>query len=280
MEYQQEALKSILPPTIRNSVDKHYNSVLQEIRLRIGMPVELVTKERIITLPICTTEEFIRFCVNTSSKYSPWSSDTFGRGYITAPGGHRLGLCGTYVSNGMSATFKDITSICIRISRDFPGLASEALKMEGSILIIGVPGSGKTTLLRDLIRQKSNNGISISVVDERQEIFPVYNGNFCYAVGNRTDVISNCSKSQGIEMTLRSMSPETIAVDEITATEDALALLQAGWCGVSLIATAHASSRKDLFNRPVYKPIIQAGLFDNLIIMRRNKSWTAERITQ
>jgi len=248
--------------------------------LRIGMPVELVTKDAIITLPICTTEEFIRFCVNASSKYSPWSSDTFGNGYITAPGGHRLGLCGTYVSNGSSGTFKGITSICIRISRDFPGSATEALNLQGSILIIGVPGSGKTTLLRDLIRLKSNKGTSISVVDERQEIFPIHNGKFCYTVGKRTDVISNCSKAKGIEMALRSMSPETIAVDEITAAEDACALLQAGWCGVSLIATAHASSRKDLFNRPVYKPIIQAGLFDNLIVMHRNKSWTSERITQ
>jgi len=278
MEYQQEALKSILPPAIRDSVDKHYNSILQEIRLRIGMPVELVTKDAIITLPICTTEEFIRFCVNASSKYSPWSSDTFGNGYITAPGGHRLGLCGTYVSNGSSGTFKGITSICIRISRDFPGSATEALNLQGSILIIGVPGSGKTTLLRDLIRLKSNKGTSISVVDERQEIFPIHNGKFCYTVGKRTDVISNCSKAKGIEMALRSMSPETIAVDEITAPEDCQALLHAGWCGVRLLATAHAGSCRDLHQRPVYRPIVENRLFETVVIIQQDKSWQMERM--
>ena len=75
-------------------------------------------------------------------------------------------------------------------------------------------------------------------------------------------------------MLLRTMGPDIIAVDEITAAEDSSALLQAGWCGVSLIATAHASDRIDLLNRPIYKPIIQSRLFDCLVKMQYNKTWT------
>ena len=75
------------------------------------------------------------------------------------------------------------------------------------------------------------------------------------------------------------MGPDTIAVDEITAKEDCDALIQAGWCGVQLLATAHAANREDLFHRPVYKPLLQSGLFDTLVVMRPDKSFDTERIT-
>ena len=74
------------------------------------------------------------------------------------------------------------------------------------------------------------------------------------------------------------MSPQIIAVDEITSASDCEALLQAGWCGVKLLATAHAASREELFTRPVYKPIIEMKLFDSLIIMRNDKTWYSERM--
>lgn len=79
-------------------------------------------------------------------------------------------------------------------------------------------------------------------------------------------------------MLLRTMCPQTIAVDEITAAEDCEALLNAGWCGVELLATAHAADRDDLFHRPVYRSIIENRLFDTLVIMQPDKSWRAERM--
>ena len=68
------------------------------------------------------------------------------------------------------------------------------------------------------------------------------------------------------------------SVDEITEEEDCDALLNAGWCGVDLLATAHAADREDLFHRPVYRPIIDSHLFDTLVIMQPDKSWRAERM--
>ena len=146
-------------------------------------------------------------------------------------------------------------------------------------MIIGKPGSGKTTLLRDLICQKSNYGTdTICVIDEKREIFPFYNGSPCFSVGKRSDIISGCAKSDGIEIALRNMGPGIIAVDEITALEDCQALLHAGWCGVDLIASAHAGCRKDLFTRSVYKPLVESKLFDTLIILDAHKSWHMERM--
>jgi stage III sporulation protein AA len=74
------------------------------------------------------------------------------------------------------------------------------------------------------------------------------------------------------------MGPRWIAVDEITAQEDCQALLNAGWSGVSLLATAHAEDLSDLFDRPVYRPIVNSKLFDTVLILNEDKSWIAERM--
>lgn len=246
------------------------------------MPPELVTQKGSLTLQRCVSAEDLQFSVNIASRYSPWTAGTVSKCFITAPGGHRLGLCGNAViSKGTISGVHPLTSVCIRVARDFPGIAKNAAQYSGSVLIIGKPGSGKTTFLRDFIRQRSNMyRVPVSVVDEREEIFPITDNRHAYPTGNFTDVLSGCCKSQGIEAVLRNMGPDTIAVDEITAEEDCKALLHAGWCGVKLIATAHAGSREDLFNRPVYRPIIESRLFDTLITMQRDKSWCAERMNK
>jgi stage III sporulation protein AA len=69
-----------------------------------------------------------------------------------------------------------------------------------------------------------------------------------------------------------------IAVDEITQPEDCDALIQAAGCGVSLLATAHASGLDDLKRRPVYKPLLESAIFEKALILRPNKSWRMERI--
>ena len=275
-----QAFINLLPVWMREGVDKQGRDTLQELRLRLNMPPEMITSKGILYLERCVSSEDLHFCVNIASRYSPWAASTTSQGYITAPGGHRIGLCGNAVTtSGTISGIHALRSLCLRVARDFPGIAEDAACYNGSILIIGKPGSGKTTLLRDLIRQRSNRASgSIAVVDEREEIFPHAHNQICFPVGRHTDILSGCRKTQGIEAVLRNMGPDTIAVDEITAAEDCQALLHAGWCGVSLLATAHAGSRQDLYNRPVYHPIIESDLFNTLLVMGADKSWHAERM--
>ena len=164
------------------------------------------------------------------------------------------------------------TALCIRVARDFPGLAAPVAGLTGSILILGAPGWGKTTLLRDLIRQKRRKGCQVCVVDERGELFPE---GFDFSSG--ISVLTGCPKAQGIEQMLRTMGPQIIAVDEITAEEDCEALQQAAWCGVNLIATAHAGSLRDFLHRSVYEPLVKQNLFDHLIILHPDRHWHLER---
>ena len=266
-------LLSILPQWMRQEVDKLGRDNAQEIRLQLGAPPVVRTGECRISLSGSVNREDLNFLVNTATRYSPWAAETIRYGYLTAPGGHRIGLCGEAVMQGGRITgIRSFTSLCIRVARDFQGIAGELAQLNGSILILGAPGWGKTTLLRDLIRQKGEQGQLISVVDERQELFP---GGMEQVRG--VQVLTGCPKAQGIEMMLRTLGPEIIAVDEITAAEDCDALRTAAWCGVRLYATAHASSLSDFLHREVYRPLAEQNLFDHLVILRRDKSWHLER---
>ena len=260
---------------MRQSVDELGSSTLQELRLRRGQPPELIRSNGNTELRQMVTDEDLRYVVNTASRYSPWAATTVTKGYITAIGGHRIGLCGeTVVQGDVMTGIRRVDSLCIRIARDIRGIADGLQVCRGSVLVIGPPGYGKTTLLRDLIRIRARES-AVAVVDERGELFPM-EGRFLR--GKRMDVLTGCSKAQGIDLLLRVMGPATIAVDEITSEQDCQALLKAGWCGVSLLATAHAANVEDLFSRPVYRPLVQSGLFGTAVVLRRDKSWRLEEI--
>lgn len=269
---------NLLPVGLRQEVEGLGYDSLLEVRLRCGQAAELVTVHGSVWLNRVITREDLRFTVNIASQYSAWTSGTAAYGYITAAGGHRIGLCGQAVADRHGMTgIREPTSLCIRVAKDVEGVAKSAAQLQGSILILGRPGSGKTTFLRDLIRQKSRQS-HVTVVDERQELFPQAAGTFCFDPGQGTDILSCCDKAEGILAAIRCMNPDYVAVDEITAQEDCNSLLHAGWCGVSLMATAHAGSKEDLFGRPVYKPLVEKKLFQNLVIMGPGRSFRIERI--
>ena len=265
-------LLSILPQKLRGEANT-FPDQAEDIRLRVGAPPEYVChRERTWGTGTVSSED-LHFVINAASRYSPWNAGTMADGYLTGPGGHRIGVCGeAVIKDGRMSGIRNPTSLCIRVARDFPGIAGELANIDGSVLILGAPGWGKTTLLRDLIRQKSNGGHHISVVDQRMELFPPG-----LERGAGTEVLTGCPKAQGLDMLLRAMGPDILAVDEITVSEDCNALRQAAWCGVKLMATAHAGSLTDFLHRTVYRPLVQENLFDYIVILRRDRQWRLER---
>lgn len=268
-------LLAVLPPHLRNEVDRRGRNTLQEIRLRNGQRVVLVKKEGNLCADYQVRPEDLKFVVNMACRYSPWTVASTAQGYITISGGHRIGICGeVLLRNRKMCGIGNISSLNIRVCRDFWGISGDLWKYKESLLLIGPPGSGKTTLLRDLIRQRSQRE-NIAVVDERGEIFPPAAE---FPRGKNTDIITGCPKDIGLETVLRVMGPACIAVDEVSAVQDCDHLIQAGKCGVSLIATAHATSAEDLYSRPIYGHLLSCGLFDRIVILQMDKSWRTERV--
>lgn len=268
-------LLAVLPVWMREEVDALGKDSLQELRLRMNAPPELVLGKRSWLLSGIVRQDDLHFCINAASQYSPWAADSSCRGYLTAAGGHRIGICGeTVMKDGFVSGFREIRSLCIRVARDITGIGKNADPSWGSVLILGAPGWGKTTLLRDVCRKLSETK-NVAVVDERGELFPVG-----FQPGKRMDVLSGCPKEAGMEMVLRTMGPDYIAVDEITAEADSRALVRVYGCGVSLAATAHAASMQDFYNRRIYRPFVEAGVFQTVLVLNRDKSYRMERMEQ
>lgn len=265
-------LLMILPQWMRQEVDRLGKEDLQELRLRINAPPELVLKGEPVWLSRKVSGEDLQFCINAGSRYSPWAAETAASGYLIVPGGHRIGMCGEVSShNGQITGIRTLHSLCIRVARDFPGIGNR-FTPAGSLLILGAPGWGKTTLLRDIARNLAQRE-TVAVVDERGELYPEG-----FLRGRRMDILSGCPKPKAICQVLRTMGPQWIAVDEITAQEDCNALIQAVGCGVKLLATLHAASSKDFEEQMVCQPLIRMGAFSQLMILNKQKQWHLERM--
>lgn len=276
MKCQWDKLLEILPPKLRWDVDKLGRDSMEELRLRVGRGAELILSHGSILCPMVTQED-VNYILNAATGFSPWAAGTITSGYLTIPGGHRIGLCGEWVlQHGQVTAIRQVSSMCIRVARAYPGIADKTPE-SGSLLILGPPGAGKTTLLRDLIRRRSELGMPISVIDERGELFPPGG---VFDLGPRTDVFTGCGKEIGVDMALKTMGPGCIAVDEITSASDCRALVSAGWCGVELLATAHAVNCEDLRRREIYQPLVRTGLFTRALVLQRDKSWRMERVEQ
>lgn len=277
MSCDLDGLLGILPAWIRQILQQGNFESIQELRLRKGQPPWICCGSVGIQHGARRVQgEDLDYCINMASRYSPWSVQSLTQGYLTAPGGHRIGVCGEVLTEGGKPSgYSRVHSLCIRIARDVPDLASALAAKRGSFLLIGPPGAGKTTLLRDLIRQKAGKGYNISVLDQRGELFP--QGRFLH--GAAVDVLWNCPKAEALELTLRVMRPDYIAVDEITGIQDCRAILQAVGCGVQLLATAHARSTDDLHKRPVYRSMLEHKVFDWVVMIQPDRSFRTERVT-
>ena len=275
---KNEILK-YFPMQVRESIIKNANYRLKdirEIRIRVNKPIILKTFSNDIVIDnIKMDKETINKifeCICGNSVYA--FTDEISNGFITILGGHRVGIAGKPLyKDGKIYNIKDISSLNFRVARQIIGSGDKVInliKENGNFentLIISPPGIGKTTILRDIVRQISNSGYEVSLIDERTEIAACFNGVPQNDVGQRTDVMDGVNKDDGIKMMVRAMRPDFIATDEIGTDDDADAIMYAINSGVKVIATAHGSKIQDLNRSEKLKKLIELGLFKKVVVM-------------
>ncbi|MCI8414856.1 MAG: stage III sporulation protein AB [Ruminiclostridium sp.] len=267
----------ILPQFLRQALrELPPGPPVEELRLRAGYPLSVVRGGEEVSLPgwPALSETELRRVLETAGQGSVHTIlDQLRSGYVTVPGGLRIGICGEgAMQDGKLRSFRRVTSLALRVPHGVSGIARPLLpelSEEGrlcSTLILSPPGLGKTTLLRDLIACISNGEGTepqrVGVVDERGELG---SGPLRRQLGSRTDVLENCPKAMGTLMLLRGMAPQVLAVDEITAPEDLQAIQEAAGCGVVLLATAHGGNTRELRLRPLYRNLLDQGIFRRFV---------------
>lgn len=260
--------------------------VWEEIRLRAGRGLSLLSEGREVPIllsskPLTVTAQDLRTVLElaTNSSYQS-AAEQLRRGFYTMKGGHRIGVSGSLtVREGQAVAFRELSSLTIRIARAVPGIAKDlepALMERGrfpSTLILSPPGGGKTTLLRELLCLLSNRfDQRVSLADERGEVAALWKGIPQLMVGDHTDVLDGCPKAEGMMMLLRSMNPQILAADEITAQEDVEAVSMAANCGVSVLATAHGADIEELGRRPLYRRLLAQKIFSRVILIERDEA--------
>lgn len=283
-------MKSVLwlfDKKIRQALSEFDKENINEIRMRVGQPIILISKSGKSKLNILCSKEIIQSVLFEACEGSIYShQEQINRGYVTIKGGHRIGLCGTAVyTNGEISNIKHITSLNIRIAKEHKNSALKLIehyKENGvcNTLIIGQVGSGKTTLLRDTAKTLSNENpfnYNVCVVDERMEICNCVSGEMAFDMGVGCDCLSGIKKADGIDIAIRTMAPDVVIFDEFSGKNELKSVENCFNSGVKIIASIHAKDVNDFLNKPSTQYILTSKIFDYFVFL---KDFKVEKIIQ
>ena len=262
-----------------------------EVRIRVNSPIMLTmsgeqlfvsgrgTTSRIYHDGFFLVSKFdISECFKAICEYSVHShQQEINNGFITLTGGHRVGICGTSVTeNDKIINIKDISSLNLRIAKQIYSAGDEVVtilkkKLAGTV-IIGQPSSGKTTVLRDVIRQLSigvlGYPLKVALIDERGELSATAGGVPQNNIGPSCDCLFGYPKAIGMNIAVRTLSPDVIVFDEIGTSAELSAVTESLHSGVTVITSIHAGSEKDFLQKNIGKALVECGAFENFVFLK------------
>lgn len=273
-----QQLLAALPPSVQQKT--------KEIRLKTGQAIAFDLGNEVLYLTSCQGElsavpdtalvclpEWIAAIVDEACDYSLYTHQEELRwGYITTRSGCRIGIAGSAVVEGGSVkSYRNISSLCIRIAREHCGCAKALLPLlyrDGvihSLLICGEPSSGKSSLLRDIACSLAEKAVAVSVVDERGEL----------SNGSQTkgcDVLLYTPKAIGIQQAVRCLSPQAVILDELGHKAEIDAVMDGVYFGVPTIASVHCYEPRELLNRRALKDALCKGAFEYTVFLKGRSS--------
>ena len=273
LEYLLEFLPNELKAYIEKYILDNPNISIDEIRLHANAPLCLISTFKNIKTDYYVSNELIEealLCFCKGSIYAYFN--TIKEGYISLGHGIRVGVCGkATIQDGQITGVSDFSSLNIRMPKrilyagDYIFRLLQNDKFRSSILLYSSPGVGKTTILRELICKLSrlDDPLRVSVIDSREEMISGIDDTIC------TDFLLSYPKDKAISLATRTMTPQIIICDEISTIEEAYAVLNSANCGVSFIATTHASSFEELKNKEILTPLFQRNVFTYALGVKR-----------
>lgn len=286
MKYLPEELSNVL-----NLLDTSIKKRVSEIRIRRDRPVMIVIRNNSYfvdnnadiydyeyhSVLKCPSEVMDKLFL-TICDYTIYANmETLKNGYITLPNGSRIGVASTAViRDDLVSSVKNITSINIRVPKEFVGCSSallDELYQDNipNIIVAGKPNSGKTTLLRDIARALSSGYNSrfrkVTIIDERNEIAGKNDDQIWLDIGLNTDVLTGFSKAKGIEIATRTLSPEIIVCDEISTYKELESIKFAFSSGIKFALSVHIGSKQDLYNKEIIRELINLNEFDYVAML-------------
>lgn len=273
-----EKILAVMPVRLRAEIERLItsrgvgSSSISEIKIRAeGRSSVIISGEKIpliTSLAVAELGEILSLlCEGSLYAYR----DKIREGYISLDGGVRVGICAeARYDSGKLIGVSDVSSLVFRIPTEPFSFANELYEVwqecRRGMLIYSPPGVGKTTALRSLVGLigASRTGHEVCVIDERGEFF---REDYRFS---SVDILRGYKRADGMEIALRSLSPEVIAVDEVGRLAEACAMLDSLNAGVRVIATAHADSLGGLRRRANMKPFFDYGVFDIFVGIKKN----------
>lgn len=252
---------------------------IQELRLRTDCEIALMLQGRqcmIHTLPDCPPElrtlhltqlqmDEILYTLCSGSVHTHEAE--LAEGYLTTATGCRVGIAGRFVQRqGQWMTLQQVVSFDFRIARRISVLLPTELKQILDhhfigMLLIGEPGSGKTTVLRQIAAFLAKQQRFVTVVDERNELFPPE------LPHPALECLGGVRKATAVQMALRTLAPQVIVLDELGGLDEVTALEQGFFGGVNFIASVHASSMEEALLRPQVQSLQQHKMLRYLAVL-------------
>ena len=266
----------MLPARLRSEIERlavgraASLSGIREIRLRREGACAMLYERTLLPLSRATAEELDGIVAALCDGCVFAHRDTISMGYISMEWGVRVGVVGTCKYEGVSLVgISEISSLVFRIPSGECEFGEELYRLYTAhsprgMLIYSPPGVGKTTALRYLAgRLGAGDGARcVAVVDERCE--------FLREDYERAsvDILRGYKKRLGIEIATRTLSAETVILDELGA-DDVASIMDVMRFGVPFIASAHAGSVEEILKKPGMRPLFESGAVDMLVGIER-----------
>ena len=268
-----EQVLRLLPAALAEEIRRAGDAGAEQLDLHVDGLCTLTIDGRTRCLEAQLTAPQARALIEALCDGSTYAAaDTIRAGYLSLPGGVRVGVCGHARREG--GRLLDIDEVGTFVFRFPHAVSLEVGFLRGllrshpgrGVLVWSPPGVGKTTFLREAIRlfAARPHPWRVAAVDTREELCAPLSGEpLCL------HSLLGYARGEGIAIATRTLAAQLIVCDEIGGREEAEAMREALGAGIPLLASAHGGSLSEVLARPGLRELCRDGIFGSFLGLSR-----------